>query len=286
MNRNPILLQLASLLLLLVTATSCHSSKNIPQQGESTTPPGEISLNNATLPQRYTLLTNSWKDWRDMEMGLKIQLTSPAKLNAAGKAYFKRGEWISISIRMIGFEVATLWVDRDSVVAVDKFHKKYISIPTPSLLGDSGLTIENIQDLLLGRAFIAGEGMATPEMRDKFDFEKQTNGWYLLPRKQPADFNYGFLASLTENALRGAVADLKKAGTVQAYYSDNYESRNCGWFAREVTVENSKGKRIRATLKWDLNGAKFNNGTTKSCRIPDDCEKIEASALPSLLKSL
>ena len=89
--------------------------------------PGQVAY--ANLDTRYAMLTGSWKAWRDVELGAKIRLLSPAKFNAAGKVYMKRGEWISVSVRMLGFEVATLWLDRDSVVAVDKFHKKYPNKP-------------------------------------------------------------------------------------------------------------------------------------------------------------
>ena len=98
-------------------------------------------------------------------------------------------------------------------------------------------------------------------------------------------FSYGFLASNTSNALRGAIVEVKDFGTVSASYNDIFESRTCGWFAQEVNVETSRGKKISATLKWDLNGSKFNTGVVKTCRIPDNCERIEMSALTSLIKS-
>jgi hypothetical protein len=238
------------------------------------------------LNSRYTLLTESWKQWRDVEMGLKISLTSPIKQNASAKAYMSRDKYISISIKMLGFEFASLWMDNDSIVVIDKYHKKYLSEPTASVLGSSNITIADIQDLLLGRAFIVGHGTATTADRTKFDFEQADNGWYILPHDQPEKFNYGFLASLTANALRGTVIDVKDFGTVQAYYSDIFESRTCGWFAQEVNIENSKGKKVAATLKWDLNSSKFNAGINKSCRIPEKYERITMQQLNAILKNL
>ena len=64
--------------------------------------PGQVAY--ANLDTRYAMLTGSWKAWRDVELGAKIRLLSPAKFNAAGKVYMKRGEWISVSVRMLGFE--------------------------------------------------------------------------------------------------------------------------------------------------------------------------------------
>ncbi len=289
MIRTQIQLLLISILACWVL-TGCRSSKE--STGGSATEGIEISnatssstsASGATLNTRYTRLTESWKDWTDVEMSVKVQLTSPAKFNAAGKAYMKRGEWISISIRMLGFEVASLWVDKDSIVAIDKYHKKYISEPTSSLLGGNNVTITDIQDLLTGRAFLTGHGTATTADRNQFDFEQATNGWYLLPKTQPEKFSYGFLASNSENALRGAVIDVPNYGSVSANYADIYESRTSGWFAQEVSIENSRGKKIAATLKWDMNGAKFNAGVAKSCKIPSGCERISTSTLTAILK--
>lgn len=280
-------------LLLIIIATagmvSCRSGKDAASAtGGDSLAEGVVggqSVASASLGARYTMLTESWKPWTDMEASVKLQLTSPAKLNAAGKAWMKRGEWISISVRMLGFEVATLWIDRDSVVAVDKFHKKYVSEPTSELLAKANVSLEDMQDILLGRAFIAGKGTATPAGRDLFELEEAANGWYLLPREQPAGYSYGFLASNTSNALRGTIVEVKDYGSVSANYNDIFESRGYGWFAQEVAVANSRGKKIAATLRWDLNGAKFNTGVVKSCRIPDNCERIPMSSLASLLKS-
>lgn len=268
----------------------CHSNKGA--SGSGVLPEGDTivagsagEVQRASLPQRYVLLTNTWKPWRDIEMGVKFQLRAPAKLNAAGKIWMKRGEWISVSVRMIGIEVATLWLDKDSVVAVDKYHKKYISEPTSKLLGNAGVTISDIQDLLLGRAFLAGDGLATPDEVKKFDFEQSNNGWFLLPREQPAAFNYGFLASDNSSELRGAIVEVKDFGSVSAKYGDAFQSRGCGWFAPDVSIETSRGKKIEAKLIWDLNGARFNGQSSRSCKIPEGYDKISSSALIKALKS-
>lgn len=244
-----------------------------------------MSVTTASLPARYAMLTESWKEWNNVEMGVKIRVTSPSKFNAAGKAYMKRGEWINFSVRMLGFEVATLWIDRDSIVAVDKYHKKYFSEPTDKLLGGAGITIENVQDMLLGRAFLAGKGTARPTDMKQFDFEDERNGWFLLPRQQPSSYKYGFLASSTYNGLRGAVCEIDNFGSVTVDYSNICESRLAGWFAGKVSVENSAKTRIAVSLEWDLNSAKFNTNLARRCHIPEGSEKIPSSTLTKLLKS-
>lgn len=278
-------------LLSLFMASGCRSSKAASQGGDISSAgaaAGAVELpggGSVSLSARYKLLVDSWKPWKDLEVNAKVQLTSPAKLNGAGKVFMKRGEWISVSIRMLGFEVANLWLDNDSVVAIDKFHKKYVSESTSAIFGAAGVTVADIQDLLLGRAFLTDNGTITAADLGKFDLREADNGWYLLPKKQPDTFTYGFLASLTSGDLRGAAIDVDGFGSVTADYADYFESRTSGRFAQNVKVESSRGKKVAATLKWDLNGSKFNTGVAKSCRIPEGYERIPASALASLLKS-
>lgn len=278
---------LVAAILSLFVAAGCRSAKDTGANGAAGSQ-SAISTETATggsLTTRYTALVESWKPWRDLEVNAKVQIASPAKINGAGKVYMKRGEWISVSVRMLGFEVASLWVDSDSVIVMDKFHKKYLMESTARLLGAQDVTISDIQDLLLGRAFLNGKGTATTSNRTAFELRDADNGWYLLPRQQPANFTYGFLVSLTANVLRGAAIDVDGYGSVAANYSDYFESRTSGWFAQEVAVENSRGKKIAATLKWDLNGAKFNAGVSKSRPQPKGYDRINAADLNSLLKS-
>lgn len=273
-------------ILTLFAASGCRSTKVVDSENDGST---EIVGGEAAavkgLPARYVALANSWKPWNTLEVSAKVQISSPVKLNGAGKVYMKRGEWISVSVRMLGFEVATLWIDNDTIVAVDKYHKKYLAESTASLFGTAGVTVADMQDLLLGRAFLNGKGTATSADLNRFDLREADNGWYLLPKSQPEKFTYGFLVSLTANELRGAAIDVDGYGSVAANYADYFESRTSGWFAQTVSVENSRGKKVAATLRWDMNGAKFNQTVNKSRNIPEGYERIPASALASLLKS-
>ena len=150
MNRiiTPLLLIALSLL-----AASCGSSR-APKQQLPAEIPADISLQ--TPQQRLTALCGSYAEWEDVQIPVRATLTSKNGLTCSGKAALKRGEWISISLRMLGFEVASVWIDRDSVHAVDRYHKIYLSESIARVMGNAGVTLTDIQDILMGRAFIAG----------------------------------------------------------------------------------------------------------------------------------
>lgn len=56
-----------------------------------------------------------------------------------------------LSLRFIGFEVAQLYADADSVFAVEKIHKWYVAESIQRLGAGTGLTLADLQGYLLGR---------------------------------------------------------------------------------------------------------------------------------------
>ena len=92
---------------------ACSAGKKATKATLPTETPAEISQQ--TPSQRYTELCNSYGWWEDVQMPVRLSLTAPKNLSVNARAAMKRGEWISLSVRMLGFEVASAFVDRDSV---------------------------------------------------------------------------------------------------------------------------------------------------------------------------
>ncbi|MDE6463204.1 MAG: hypothetical protein K2L16_01040 [Muribaculaceae bacterium] len=58
--------------------------------------------------------------WQSVEMPVRLELTAPTHFSASGKAVMVNGEYVSVSIRKMGFEVASLYVDSDSLYVIIK----------------------------------------------------------------------------------------------------------------------------------------------------------------------
>ena len=88
MSKN--LLKIIIAVVTIASVTGCRSQKGGNSAGEygsrdSVVAGSAGAVQNASLPGRYAMLTESWKPWRDVEMGVKFQLQSPARLNAAAE---------------------------------------------------------------------------------------------------------------------------------------------------------------------------------------------------------
>ena len=105
--------------------TGCSTAKKSAKRDLGSEIPGDIALQ--TPSQRYTELCKSYADWQDVTMPVRVSVTAPKSISLSARAAMKRDKWISISVRMLGFEVASLFVDKDSVHVIDRYHKKYVS---------------------------------------------------------------------------------------------------------------------------------------------------------------
>lgn len=106
--------------------------------------------------------------WHTLYAPVKVNVTSPMSLGASGRATLVRDSLLHLSLRFFGMEVAQIRADRDSAWIVDKYHKIYTSMPLARLTAASGLTLANVQDILLGRAFLPD---LLPAVSERVSFE-------------------------------------------------------------------------------------------------------------------
>lgn len=105
------------------------------------------------LQQVYEPLSRTYHDWTDVYMPMTMSLQSPISQSVSGRISMKRGEWIHMSLRVLGMEVASLLVDNEQVWIVDKMHKAYVHESLQDVLSRYPLTVSDVQDCLLGQLF-------------------------------------------------------------------------------------------------------------------------------------
>jgi hypothetical protein len=210
-------------------------------------------------------------------------------MSVSARAVMKRNRWISLSMRMFGFEVASAWIDNDSVHVVDRYHKNYLSESTAKAFGAVGLKVSDLQDMLLGRGFMLGSdgGTFTTAMSDKLLLQPTDNTLVIRPAASANntaadDFEYGFILSPDYNRV-AAMSVIAGSSEAVVSYGEWISTTNSGDFAGEVDVTVSANLSAAATFTWSFSSAKWNTGVTKAWETPSGYTRLEAA---KLLKAL
>lgn len=104
-------------------------------------------------------------EWTNLYTSANINIDAPMALGCSGRLTMEKGRYIHLSMRFIGMEVAVVYIDNEKVYFVDKYHKYIFAEPLSDLLGEryKGLSLSDIQDMVLGTAEIPDNGMARIE---------------------------------------------------------------------------------------------------------------------------
>lgn len=140
-------------------------------------------------------VTESYTSWQSVELNGKLHMDR-LPVSPGLKIYMERGQSIYISVRapFLG-EIGRLELHESGLTAVNKLKKVYVSEDL-SRLKDKipAMAIENIQDLLIARAFIAGHGTLSPANQNLCSLYNEQDCWLLVPLVQPegGSVRYGY----------------------------------------------------------------------------------------------
>lgn len=268
---------------LMLMLAGCKSSKN--SLSSSSANVGELDKENvAMLSQRLDSATSHYKDWHDVVMPIDLSLHQPKALSVSGRATMIKEESIYISIRVFGFEAANVYVTPDSIYASYKLNKIYIAENTKQLLANYPITIGNIQDLLLGRAFMLGNGTLSANMKKKLTLSSTDDLWSVIPDQNLKNVIYSFLFDLNSNALAMTKVDIEGKKPVECKYKNPPVNTVAGYVSKGINISTTlKDKYIDAEIGWNLNSAKWNTGATAKWKTPKGYKRISASDLLKVL---
>lgn len=114
-------------------------------------------ISSMSVEKRFDAMVDAYRDWNTVEIPVKVDIKSPAKFSLSGRMYMKNRCFIQLSMRMLGFEVASMYMDNDSIYCVDKVHKIAVVEGMDKVKVQTGLDIAQLQSLLLGRVFVPGD---------------------------------------------------------------------------------------------------------------------------------
>lgn len=224
--------------LICAAVTSCGSSKKavagsgtqgIPATATAGTPQADMKA----MIQSYA------PAWQKVRMPINVSVTQPTQIGASGYLTMVRGESVSISMRVLGMEVASLYLTSDSITVVDRWNKRYVSEGLTRFLSGFPVTIDNVQSLFLGRVFLAGKSGMTEADASLFEYESDGSLWACKPRSADDRFSYAFVAMA--QALVSLQVSAGKGGAQVEYGLP--EMTPCGKVASSLSITSKAGSK-------------------------------------------
>lgn len=279
----------AAIAMVAVALTGCRSNRaavgTTPSTKAETTKPAASA---STVPKAEreacrTILAGYNDQWQRMKSPVTLRLKSPQSVSISGNIFFDRGRSIVISLRFLGFEVAVINVTSDSLLAVDKYNKRYVSEPLKPLIGNFPIDIANVQNMLMGRPFLLGSTKPIAYDADRFDFDASTESPIvtMIPKSMPGSVSYGFTFDTALASLLGLIVKAGERQPVVATYGKAVDTR-FGPVSKSVTIEaKTSDKDIVASV--ELNPEKIKWDSDVDLRKPErpgkNYERIPASKL-------
>ncbi len=140
-------------------------------------------------------IASNYKTWTTAGWSGKVK-SAMLPVTVTAKTFMQRDSLTLISLRapLIG-EVARVEIDRSAITVVNKMKKRYVRLPIAAY-GDLATTLHsNIQDILIGRVTLIGEGTLSKSNCKDLDVYKVDEDIYLLSTTLnlgETSVNYGY----------------------------------------------------------------------------------------------
>lgn len=262
---------------------ACSSSKKAADDRNQ--PASEVNVTPVASPTSViTTLAEGYGDWSDVSMPVKVNLLEPKYMSVSGKAVMVRGKEIYISLRVLGFEAGGIYVDRDSVYIYEKLHKVMLAEPMSRVSRATGLTLGDIQDAILGRVFVSGEGTLDASSVRRFKLSAADGLIAMAPDKKQKHFAWLFNVTDSEQpSLRSLTVDAAGIAMLECTYTQAFETV-AGFVAPGVTLDAAYGKRkVKAGLDWSLSKAQWNSGATTRWKKPRGYTRLDFNKIVRML---
>ena len=228
----------------------------------------------------YSAMCDSYRDWHDVHMPINLSMQAPDGMSISGRATMVRNEEIYISLRVMGFEAAVIYANTDSVYFVDKYHKYAFGESFKSLMGSSGLTIGNLQDLILGRAFAPGQGTICEESAVSL-FTDGENSWGIeSDPNTPNGMEWWCIATMDAEPVASSISFARSETSQADFLYSETQPTPAGPVAGIVNIALIDGmKGVSAQLKWGLKDAKWDTDKQINFKQPNGYKIITTDQL-------
>ncbi|MDE6715633.1 MAG: DUF4292 domain-containing protein [Muribaculaceae bacterium] len=266
-------------LLGLMFLAGCNSKKDAVE--------GEKYMPSSSVQKRYEEITAEYKPWQSFTTSAKVTVSMGKSLSSNAQFSMEKDKWISISVRpFLGIEMIRLYIDNDSAFLVDKTHKAVVALGLKQFTSDIPVTIGDLQDMFLGRAFLLGSGTIGDSNRKDINMVlNDSNGNFtMIPKQKFPGFNYGYTYN-NENDLQQLLITIDGSSAIAPWvvsYSGAVRTEN-GIVTRNVSLNTELNeKAIGLDAVFDINKIKWNIKLDDSPGFKSDYKRLTISQFMKL----
>lgn len=280
MNKNSTMKRLTLILLSVTLTISIASCGSLHKAVNDTTKAAQTTNENTN--SRLDAIAGTFGSWETLQGGGSVSIGGAKSFSSSMQVRMIRNKAIYISLRpVLGIEVGKLIITNDSILVIDKLHHQYISEKVSLITNGIPATVNTVQDIFLGRAFIIGEGTFNKGAEKNVTMRDIDGTYSVEPKKQYSGFSYAFQFD-SENRIKAL--DVTPSGSNSSTYAVNYsdvETTQAGNIAGTVNISTEfKGKPFTFNLQYSsLNWGEQVNIDT---RIPSGYRRIPGKELLSI----
>lgn len=232
-------------------------------------------------------IANSFGAWTTLKAGGSVAIGGPKSVSSSMQIRMERGKSIYISVRPMGImEVARLVIVGDTLLVIDKLHKRYILESAKLLTSGIPIDVSTLQDIFLGRAFILGNGTLNSGMASMVTLSNIDGTYMVRPKEQYQGFVYDFKFDKNYRIKSLEVAPVVKSEKVATYSVDysGVKTSLAGYIATKVNMATTIGK-SPMSLALDYSGFTWNERVTIDTKIPANYTRVSGSSLLGIFSS-
>lgn len=280
------ILNWALMALLALNAAACGTARKAALQATPSVTPAPMLADTATAApalSRAAQIAATFGGWQTVQAGGSLTVSGGKSLTSSMNVRMERGRSISISVRPMGLvEVARLVIKGDTLIAIDKLHKRYLCENVQLLTAGLPADVSTVQDMLLGRAFVLGHGTYNTGTTHEATVLHVNADYLLQPREQLDDFSYQFRFDAQNRLLALEVTPkVRGVGTLTVNYAD-VQRTVAGNIAGRLSFA-TRTPQGNVALKLDYSGFTWNQPVKIDTTIPKNYSKIDGSYLLKML---
>lgn len=269
------------------TSTTTEATSTVTTTTTTSTTAKGVSVPTAGQVSHITKIANSFGAWTTLKAGGSVTIGGGKSLSSSMQIRMERGKSIYISVRPMGImEVGRLVITGDTLLVIDKIHKRYILESTKLLTSGIPLNVGTLQDIFLGRAFILGSGTLNSGMAGMVTLANVDGTYMVRPKEQYKGFEYDFKFDKNYRIKSLEVMPVVNSAPVATYsvdYSD-VKTSLAGYVATKVKMAMKIGK-SPMSLALDYGGFTWNDNVTIDTKIPANYTRVSGSGLLDLFSA-